>query len=245
MDGESMKNFEDATDVVREFVRYQQTGDDFDSAWTGIERIVRAFAASHLLKLGVIRCSRSTARARPKHGRGAFAGDESAIDDVVHDTALVLMALADANAKGKFDASKAAPGISGLRGWLWRVVESQAVNWVRDTFGRRGLAVKTESSLTRQYHGHRGEPGGFFDQLAAKPERRDLLPILEACIVLLPDAFHGDIVFRKLHDELSIRQTAKVLMVPTSRVQRHLIRALAVLKHLVERHGIDGTRLDA
>jgi DNA-directed RNA polymerase specialized sigma24 family protein len=245
MEGDSMNNSRSTSDVVGEFIRYQQTGHDFASAWAGIEPIVTGFAVYQLRKMGITRPCRGKGRARHEAGRSAFAVDDAALKDVVHDTVVVLMALAGADAKGTFDGSKAAPGISGLRGWLWRVVESQAVNWVRDHRGRPGLSVKSESCLSRRHFGDRGEPRGFFDQLEAKPERPDLLPILEACIVLLPDAFHGQIALHKLHDERSIRQTARAMLVSPSKVQRQLVHALAALKNLVERHGIDETHLDA
>lgn len=245
MEGDDRRNSRNGNDVVREFVRYQQTGHDFASAWAGIEPIVTKFAVYQLRKMGITRPCRGRGRDRHKAGRSVFGVDDSAIEDVVQDTALVLMALAGADAKGKFDCGKAAPGISGLRGWLWRVVESQAVNWVRDHRGRRGVSVKPESSLSRHHSCDRGEPTGFFDQLEAKPERPDLLPILEACIVLLPDVFHGQIAVHKLHNELSIRQTARAMLVSPSKVQRQLVHALAALKNLVEGHGIDETHLDA
>lgn len=240
-----MKNCEKTSDLVGEFVRYQQTGRDFASAWEGIEPIVKEFAARHLGRMGLAPSRRRRARVGREDGRDPGGADESAIHDVVNDTAVVLMKLAGADAKGRFDCGKATPGISGLRGWLWRVVGSQAANWVRDNRGRRGLTVKSESSLEQRYRFDRDEPGSLFDRLAAKPEGQDVLPILEACIVRIPDTFHRQILLRKLHDDLSLRQTARAMNVTTSRVQRQLARALAVLKHLVECHGIDETHLGA
>lgn len=240
-----MKNCQEKGDVVSELIRYQQTGHDFTSAWAGIEPIVREFAAWQLRKMGVTACRRRRTVSGQDNRERHFAADESALGDVVHDTALVLLELGTMDAKGRFDPTKAKPGISGLRGWLWRVVESQAVDWVRANRGRSGLKVIPESSLEQRSRFHRDEPGSFFDQLAAKPVRQDVLPILEDCIARLPDTFHGQIVLRKLYDELSIRQTSQAMMVPTSRVQRQLVRALALLKPLIEGHGIDESRLEA
>lgn len=240
-----MKNRQNKTDVVSAFVRYQETGQDFASAWVGMEPIVRDFAARHLRKMGVTACGHRGAGSVHEHRPCYLAAEESALDDVVHDTVLVLLKLGGKDAKGRFDREKAKPGISGLRAWLWRVVESQAVNWVRDNRGGRGLTVKTESSLDQGYLADRDQPRSFLEQLAAKPERQDILPILEASIKRLPDPFHGQIVLRKLYDDLSLRQTARAMMVPTSRVQRQIKRALAALKELMERYGIDETELGA
>lgn len=240
-----MKKRKQSHAVVDAFVRYQQTGHDFALAWGGLEPIVREFATRHLEKMGVTAYRRRTGRIGHEDGHGPFVADDSATDDVVHDTALVLIQLADANAKGRFDRSKAKPGISGLRGWLWRVVGSQSVNWVREHRGRRGVAIRNETSLEQLFSFDSAEPGSFFQRLAAKPERQALLPIIEACIVQLPDAFHRQILLRKLHEELSIRKTARAMSVPSSRVQRHLVQALASLKQLVEHHDIDENRLEA
>ena len=86
MEGDSMNNSRSTTDVVGEFIRYQQTGHDFASAWAGIEPIVTGFAVYQLRKMGITRPCGGKGRARHEAGRSAFAVDDAALKDVVHDT---------------------------------------------------------------------------------------------------------------------------------------------------------------
>lgn len=212
-------------DVVTKLVDFQRTGRGFDGVWADIGPIVDDFARRALRKKGVAM-------------RGG--DDEHAVGDVVNATVVRLMGLAEPDAGGRFDPVKAAkPGLSGLRGWLWRVVERQALDWARVFRGGRGMKISCESNFDLNDLGDDG-PWSLLDRRAAKVERADLLPILESCIARLEDPFHRDIVRLKLHEELSLRDTADRLRVPVTRVQRQMCRALAIMRSMLDDGGLDG-----
>ena len=217
-------------DAVKKLVRFQRTGKGFDGVWAEIGPIVDDFARLALRKTGVT----------------SAAGDfDHAVGDVVNETVLKLMSLAEPGAGGRFNPAKATqPGLSGLRGWLWRVVERQAANWGRTYRGRRGPRIVCESCLDLNDLVDDGATS-FLDRQVAKVERPDLLPILEACIARLDDPFQRDIVRLKLHEELSLRDTAERLGVSVTRVQRQMCRALALLRGMLDDGGLDGTWLAA
>ncbi|HBB75301.1 MAG TPA: hypothetical protein DC048_12750, partial [Planctomycetaceae bacterium] len=84
---------------------FQETGVGFGEVWAEIDSIVDEFARLTLRSLGV---------------RSPAGDDAWAVDDVVQQVAVRLLALGQPGAGGRFDPARAAPGLSGLRGWLWR-----------------------------------------------------------------------------------------------------------------------------
>ena len=214
--------------VVAKFVKFQETGEGFDGVWVELEPVVKDFAGRTLKKLGVKASRRS----------------DWAVTDVVSDTSLVLINLGNPTAKGKFDPSRAQPGLSGFRGWLWKVVYSQAANWARAAGGGRGCKIKVESSL--EWNALPGDESGesVIDRAVAKIDRPDLLPILEECINLLEDPFHREIVRLKL-DEIALRGSAKALSVSATTVQRELQKAFTLLRPMLEERGVDVSWLAA
>jgi DNA-directed RNA polymerase specialized sigma24 family protein len=108
------------------------------------------------------------------------------------------------------------------------------VDWLALSFVRRARDIAEARALVGP-----GIP------LVAKIEKPDLLPILEACIAQLPDAFLRQVVWLKLHEECSERETARVLGVSVSRVHRRLQEAYALLRPMLEERGLDGGWLAA
>lgn len=213
--------------AVARLVAFQKTGSGFDGVWNDIGPIVDEFARRSLRKLGI----------RARNG-----DDDWAVNDVVQQTVACLMALSAPNARGRFDPAKAKPGISGLRGWLWRVVFNQSVDWCRTSRGGRGFKIFVESEFDCNDLPSGDEPSSLLDRQPAKIERPDLLPILERCIAKLPDPFLQTLVRLKLHGGHSERQTAKVLGVPVSRVHRRLQHAYALLRSMID-DDLDGPGL--
>ena len=219
-----------AVNVVDSLVRFQESGSGFEEVWAEIGSIVAEFARRCLRKLGV---------QRPD------GNDDWAVDDVVSQTAVRLMGLAAPNAGGRFNPAKAQPGLSGLRGWLWRVVESQSVEWHRLYRGGRGVKIQPVSALEWNDLPNGDEGGSIIDRKVAKVERADLFPILESCINQLPEPFMREVVRLKLHEESSERETAKALKVSVSRVHRTLQDAYRYLRPMLEERGVDMSWLAA
>jgi len=210
--------------AVAKLVAYQSTGVGFDEVWVEIAPIVDDFARRSLRKLGVI----------ARNG-----ADDWAVDDVVSQTVERLLGLSAPTAGGRFDPVKAKPGLSGLRGWLWRVVRNQSVEWSRMYRGGRGVKIFPESGLAWNELGGGEEGTSVIDRQVAKVERPDLLPILEACIDQLPQPFMKEVVWLKLHEEYSEREMARALGVPVSRVHRRLREAYALLRSILEGSDFD------
>lgn len=219
-----------AVNVVDSLVRFQESGQGFEEVWAEIGPIVAEFARRCLRKLGV---------QRPD------GNDDWAVDDVVSQTAVRLMGLAAPNAGGRFNPARAQPGLSGLRGWLWRVVESQCVDWHRSFRGGRGVKILPASDLDWNELPSGDEGGSVIDRKVAKVERADLFPILESCINQLPEPFMREVVRLKLHEESSERETAKALKVSVSRVHRTLQDAYRYLRPMLEERGVDVSWLAA
>jgi len=213
-----------ACKAVAALVAFQKTGTGFDQVWAEIHGIVDEFARRALVRNGV---------------RAKWGDDESAVDDVVHQTAERLMELAFPDAGGRFDPAKAQPGISGLRGWLWRVVERQAVDWIRLYRGGRGVTITLDGGVAWNALSDDGALDSLIDRQVAKFRRPDLLPILVACIDELHDPFQRRILRLKLDEGLSLRDTAERLSVAVSRVQRQLVAAYGLLREGLERRGFD------
>lgn len=213
-----------AGNVVDSLVRFQESGQGFDEVWAGIGPIVGDFARRSLRNLGV---------------RRPDGSDDWAVDDVVNQTAVRLMSLAAPDAGGRFNPAKAKHGLSGLRGWLWRVVENQCVEWHRTFRGGRGVKILPASDLDWNELPSGDEGRSVIDRAVAKVERADLLPILESCIDQLPEPFMREVVRLKLHEEYSERETARTLGVPVSRVHRCLQDAYGHLRPMLEERGVD------
>jgi RNA polymerase sigma factor (sigma-70 family) len=211
-------------------VRFQENGKGFEEVWAEIGPIVGEFARRSLRNLGV---------------RRPGGDDDWAVDDVVNQTVVRLMGLAKPGTGGRFDPAKAKPGLSGVRGWLWRVVENQSVEWHRSFRGGRGVKILPASDLDWNELPSGDEGGTIVERKAAKVERADLLPILELCIDQLPEPFMRDVVRLKLDRECSERDTAKALDVPVSRVHRCLRHAYEFLRPMLESHGADAAWLAA
>lgn len=211
-------------DTVETWLRFQETGQGFEGAWQAIGTMIEEFAGRSLARLGVL----------------DFQGvDPWAVGDVVGETSGKLLQLGRPGARGRFDPARAKPGLSGLRGWLCRIVERQAVDWVREYRYGRSVRIVPETDLVWNAMPGCDEPASFLDRVPAKFHRPDLLPILEACVERLPDPFQQQIVRLKLRDELSLRETAGKLRVPVTRVQRQLCKAFALMRRMLELDGID------
>jgi len=215
--------------AVAALVAFQKTGTGFDGVWSEIHGIVDEFARRALMRNGV---------------KAAWGDDESAVDDVVNQTAERLLELALPDAGGRFDPAKAQPGISGLRGWLWRVVERQAVDWIRLYRGGRGVKITT-SGVAWNALSDNDPVESQIDRQVAKFRRPDLLPIMLECIDEIRDSFQRRILRLKLDEDLSLRDTAKRLSVSVSRVQRQLVVAYGLLRKGLERRGFDDDWLAA
>jgi len=211
-------------------VAFQRSGIGFDEVWAEIHSIVDEFARRALVRNGV---------------RAKWCDDESAVDDVVHQTAERLMELALPDAGGRFDPAKAQPGISGLRGWLWRVVERHAIDWIRLHRGGRGVKITFDGGLAWNALSDGCALESLIARQIAKFHRPDLLPILVACIDELDDPFQRRILRLKLDEGLSLRDTAERLSVAVSRVQRQLVAAYGLLRKGLERRGFDDCWLAA
>ena len=211
--------------VVETFLKFQKTGDDFEGAWADLGPIVEQFAQQNLRKLGVY---------------AAFSVDTWAVDDVVSVTKVKLLGLARPKAKGRFAPSKTRQrGLSGLRGWLSRIVRNEAVNWTRIYRDGRGVKITPESSFEcNDLPGH--EDGtSILKRQEAKVQRADLLPILEECIDKLTDPLQRTVIRLKLHESMSERDTARKLGTNTSLVHRRLHEAYALLRPMLEERGVD------
>ena len=219
----------DLTDIVNQFLEFQHTGEGFDRAWEGLEPIVTKFAGQTLAKLGVL---------------NGYEVDPWAKDDVVSETVVKLKQLGEPGATGRFDPARAQPGISGLKGWLWRVVESHAVNWVRDHRCARSLKITTESDLVCNVLPSGDESKSFFDRLVAKIDRPDFLPLLDACIDRLPKNL-ARLVRLRLDEGLSHRDTEKVTGISAPVVGRKLKEAYGMLRGWLEEAGFDEAWLAA
>ena len=219
-----------AKNVVDLLVRFQENEKGFEEVWAEIGPIVGEFARRSLRNPGV---------------RRPGGDDDWAVDDVVNQTAVRLMGLAKPGAGGRFNPARAKPGLSGVRGWLWRVVESQCVDWHRSFRGGRGVKILPASDLDWNELPSGDEGGSIVDRKVAKVERADLLPILELCIDQLPEPFMREVVRLKLDRECSERDTAKVLKVSVSRVHRTLQDAYGYLRLMLQERGVDVSWLAA
>jgi len=219
-------------DLVAGFVRFQQTNVGFDGIWeAGLGELVAEFAKRNLRKLGV-----------------QVSRDGSCVGEVTGMTMERLMNLAKYT-RGRFDPEKASqPGISGFRAWLWRVVASQAANWVRNERGSRRVRIIPESALgTSEWNElpDADERPSIVKAQVAKIERPDLLPILEACINDLEDPELREVMRLTLHDGLSQAQIAKRLGLAPATVCRRSQLARTLLRPLLEARGVDESWLAA
>lgn len=215
--------------TVRKLLEFQQTGSGFDGFWADVHDIVTDFARKSLrktlLKGGV---------------RSAFGDVEEASGDVVGETCATLRGLSKPGAKGRFDPTRCTQtGLSGLRGWLYRIVANEAVDWVRDNRGGRGVKITCESGLDWNELSSDDDSSAFLDRLVAKVVRADLRPVLEACIAELPDPLMRELVTLKLDEELSVRKSAVRLDLADAMVQRRLTTAYALLRPMLEARGVD------
>jgi len=231
MSGKNQKNDNQKNDIVEKFVRFQATGAGFDIAWEGMAPIVEECARRALQKFGV--------KVWTGHG-------EWAVDDVGSQTKVRLLELGQPGARGRFDVAKTnAAGLSGLKGWLWRVVYRQAVDWVRDNcnVGERKLFL--ESDLEWNDPSGDGETESVLKRLPARIERAALLPILEEVIGQLTDPLTREAVRLKLHEGLSEAATGTRLGVSDTTIHRRLHDAYNILRPLLEARGIDDIWLAA
>jgi len=211
--------------VVAKFLKFQKTGENFEGVWADLGPIVEQFAQQSLRKLGVY---------------AAFGVDPWAVDDVVSVTKVKLAGLGMPKAKGQFAPSKAQQrGLSGLRGWLSRIVRNEAVNWTRIYRNGRGVKITTESDFKWNDLPGQEDGSSILKREEAKVQRADLLPILEECIDKLPDPLQRKAIRLKLHESMSERDTARKLGTNTSLVHRRLHEAYALLRPMLEERGVD------
>jgi RNA polymerase sigma factor (sigma-70 family) len=216
-------------DAVARFVRFQQTGRGFDGVWADIGPIVADFARRNLQTLGV---RRGVAR--------------NAVDDVVNSTATRLLRLAEPQAGGQFDPARLSkPGLSGLRGWLWRVVERQAADWKRKEYGGRGMKIVPESGLEWNELSETDDGASILKRQVAKLQRADLLPVLHQCINQLADPDLRKVVRLRLDEALSQRDIAERVGTSAPTIHRRLQDAYELLRPLLEDRGIDAAWLAA
>lgn len=221
--------------TVRKLLEFQKTGTGFDGFWGDVHEIVVDSARKSLLK------------ALQKGGVKSAYGDMlEANGDVVSETCTRLKGLSKPGAGGRFDPAKCGqPGLSGLKGWLYRIVSNEAVSWVRQHRGGRGLKITCERALDWNDLSSDDGPKSFLDRQVAKIERPDLLPILQECIAELDDPLMRELITLKLDQDLSVRKSAKRLDLTDSMVQRRLTTAYDLLRPLLEARGVDATWLAA
>lgn len=216
-------------DVVGKLVHFQRTGAGFDDVWTDVQPIIAEFARRNLRKRGV-----------------RFHAIDDAVDDVVNSTAERLMRLALPDAGGRFDPARVAkPGMSGVRGWLWRVVQRQAANWSRDERGSRGVKISRVSDLEWNEPPTSDDESSILKRLVAKLERADLLPILHECIDQLTDPAQRRLLRMGLDEGFSQRRIGERLGKSATTIHRRLQEAYALLRPMLEDRGIDADWLTA
>jgi RNA polymerase sigma factor (sigma-70 family) len=218
----------DGNRLVENFLEFQRTGQGFNELWPNLHAHVTEMAEYHLRKFGV-----------------RVAADDGSVAAVEGETTIRLMSLAAEGAKGRFDPNKAAPGISGFRGWLWKVVRSQTSNWLREEQGGRKRKIIPVSNLEWNEASDSHDDSSILKNQPAKIERADLLPILEEVINELTNPAQRQAVRVQLEGGLSKRQTAKRLNVSISTMNRRLNSAYAILIPLLEQRGVDCSRLTA
>jgi len=212
-------------ETVKKMLAFQWSGENFHGLWSDIGPIVEEFARRNLHSLNV---------------RVRNSADDWAIDDVVSMTKLKLYQLCMPDAGGRFQPEKASQGgLSGLRGWLFKVVRSQAVEWVRENRPHRAVKIKCEADFPCNDLPSGDQPSSFLNRQPMKIDRAHLLPILEECISQLADPLHRELLRLKLRDGLSQRATAKKLGFSASTVYRHLSKTYALLRPMLEDHGTD------
>lgn len=207
--------------LVDDLVRFQQSGKHFEKMWPKFQPVVLELATQTLRKRGV-------------------PYDQWAVDDVVSQTKLRLLKLGSVGAGGRFDPAKTKQtGFSGLRAWLYKVVDSQSVNWARQfRHGRKGTKVASFTDLEFNSLSADGEGKSIVDRTLAKPERRDLLPVLRECINRLTDPFEREVALLKL-ESMSVRKSAARLGVSAKRVHTALHSAYTKLRPMLVDLGID------
>jgi RNA polymerase sigma factor (sigma-70 family) len=217
--------------VVERFLRFQATGADFDVAWEGVGPIVEECARGALRKL----------RVQVWTGYGGWA-----VDDVGSATKLRLFELGQPGAKGHFDPAKTkVGGLGGFRGWLWRVVYRQAVDWARDNCNVGDRKLFLQSDLEWNDPSGDDEPESILKRVPARVERVEILPILEEAIGHLADPLMRQAVLLKLHEGLSEAATGHRLGVSDTTIHRRLQAAYAILRPLLENRGFDDKWLAA
>lgn len=217
-------------EIVRTFVDFQATGTGFHLAWQGVEPIVHEFARRSLTNYGV---------------KIWTANGEWAVDDVVSQTKCRLASLGQPGAKGRFDPARTnAPGVSGLKGWLWAVTSHEAVTWVQKSGTTGDRKVFLDSDLEWNDPAGDGDTQSVIKQQPAKIERADLLPVLIELIGQLPDTLMQDAMLLQL-DGLSEVATGKRLGAAGATIHRCRKKAYAILRPQLEARGIDASWLSA
>lgn len=220
----------DGHEIVAHFLRFQSTGQGFDTAWEGVGPLVEQCARLALHKL----------RVKVWTGWGEWAAA-----DVSSMTKVRLYELGKPGATGHFDPRRTkASGVSGLKGWLYRVTFNQAVDWARDNCNVGDKKIFVASDLEWNEPSDEGVTGLVFEKLPAKMYRADLLPILEEAIGHLTDPLMRKAVILKL-DGLSEAVTGERLGVSDTTIHRRLHDAYAILKPLLEARGVDAGWLAA
>lgn len=218
--------------TVQKLLEFQKTGMGFDSFWADVHEIVVGSARTSLLKA-----------LQQRSVKSAYGDMLEANGDVVSETCTTLKGLSKPGAGGRFDPARCGqPGLSGLKGWLYRIVSNEAVTWVRK---HRGLKITCERALDWNELSSDDGPTSFLDRQVAKIERPDLLPILQECIAKLDDPLMRELITLKLDQDLSVRKSATRLDLTDSMVQRRLTTAYALLRPLLEARGVDATWLAA
>jgi len=216
-------------DLVARFVEFQRTGHGFGDLWAGLEPLVTEFARRKLRKLGV----------------WVRAGD-GAVGDVTGQTVERLMRLSADGARGRFDPLKASkPGLSGFRGWLYRVVANQAATWARNERGGRRIRIIPESALGTgaEWNDMPGDSdrASVLKTAVAKVDVRDLelVDIMNECLAALPEERYRTVLRLHNWEGLSERTIARQLGTSVSDVHRTLVRARRLLEGSLRRRGID------
>jgi len=221
----------DTNTIVEMFLRFQATGEGFDLAWEGVGPIVEECARLALKKLHV----------KVWSANGAWA-----LDDVGSQTKVRLLELGQPGAAGRFDPARTkAPGVSGLKGWLYRVVYRQAVDWARENCNVGDKKLFLEGDIEWNDPSTTGEQESILKRAPARIERAALLPILDEAIGHLTDPLMREAVTLKLHEGLSEAATGRRLGVSDTTIHRRLHDAYAILRPLLLARGVDESWLAA
>ncbi|MFM8284167.1 MAG: RNA polymerase sigma factor [Planctomycetaceae bacterium] len=216
-------------DRIERLLKFQATGIGFDALWVELEPLVTSLAAASLGK-------------RRRSGQVVNV----VADDIANRVGLALSRLAEPQrCNARFDPTKTRqPGLTGLRAWLSRIVANAVVDAVQPRRRRRKRGPGTRHPSPPELVGGAAwvtilatvEAGGDDPTRLTMAE---LEPIVAECLRRIPVARQRRVVALKLHDGLSLRQTATLLGVPVCRVMGDLDAGMTTLRRLLVERGVE------